>query len=215
MSVTDLQNRSGRVTRPGKRMARTRCAAQAMHETPTRWLAFALACLFLLAGEPALALDQTVNVAVLQQGPVFIVDATAETPVAINTAWEVLTDFDHMTSILGNLTASEVTSRNGNIWTVKQRGVARYGLFTFSFESVREIQLDPMKRIVARNLSGTVTRMSSVTELVPLSQGVQIRYHVEMEPGSMLARMFGLSFVRHEVEEQLQRMMKEMTRRTS
>ena len=150
-----------------------------------------------------------------QQGALFIVDATAEVPVTVDTAWDVLTDFDHMASFLGNLTSSKVASRNGNSWNVKQQGVARYGPFSYAFESVREVQLEPMKRIVARNLSGTVTRMSSVTELAPLGQGVQIKYHVEMEPGSMLARMLGLPFVRHEVEEQMQRMMKEMARRTS
>ena len=72
-----------------------------------------------------------------------------------------------------------------------------------------------MKRIVSKNLSGTVARMSSVAELVALGTGVQIRYHVELEPGSMLARMFGRTFVRHEVEEQLQRMMREMVRRAA
>ena len=133
----------------------------------------------------------------------------------VDTAWDVLTDFDHMTSILGNLTASRIIARNGNIWQVKQEGVAKYGPFSYSFESVREIRLEPMKRIVSKNLSGTVARMSSVAELVALSAGVQIRYHVELEPGSMLARMFGRTFVRHEVEEQLQRMMREMIRRAA
>ena len=80
----------------------------------------------------------------------FIVDAAADVAVPVDTAWDVLTDFDHMTSILGNLTASRIIARNGNIWQVKQEGVARYGPFSYSFESVREIRLEPMKRIVSK-----------------------------------------------------------------
>jgi uncharacterized protein Smg (DUF494 family) len=42
---------------------------------------------------------------------------------------------------------------------------------------------------------------------------VQITYRAEMEFDSLLARLFGASFVRHEIEEQLSAMAKEMARR--
>lgn len=182
----------------------------------TRIVAAALFCLLSLPCEAASDVDQNIDIAVQQNGDTFIIDATMEVPVSVDTAWEVMTDFDHMTSILGNLTLSKVISRNGNVWIVRQEGLAKYGPFSYSFESDRQIHLEPKKRIVARNLTSTATRMDSEAEIVPLNQDVHIKYHIEMVPGSLLVRMFGLPLVRHEVEEQLQRMAREMTlRRTA
>ena len=194
-------------------MATTRCAMGRTHETLVRIWAVPLICLLLFASQAAFGLDRKLDIAVQQVGDTFIVDAAIEVPVPVDLAWDVLTDFDHMTSILGNLTASKVLSRNGNLWRVRQEGVAKYGPFSYSFESVREIRLEPKTRIVSKSLSGTLAQTSSLAEIVPVNQGVQLKYHVEMQTGSMLARMFGLPFVRHEVEEQLQRMVKEMTAR--
>jgi hypothetical protein len=44
-------------------------------------------------------------------------------------------------------------------------------------------------------------------------QVVKIKYHAESVPDSALARMFGESFVRHEVEEQFLALSREMLRR--
>jgi hypothetical protein len=186
---------------------------QVTHAPHARMLVAGFFCLLAVTCEAAFGADQKIDIAVQQSGETFIIDATIDVQVSVETAWEVMTDFDHMTAILGTLTVSKVISRNGNSWIVRQEGVAKYGPFSYSFESDREIQLEPMKRIVARNLSSTLTRMDSEAEIVPLNHGVQIKYHIEMVPGSMLARMFGLPFVRHEVEQQLQRMATEMTLR--
>ena len=172
-----------------------------------------LFCLLALFGEAAFGVEPKVAVTVGQKDEAFIVDATIDVAVPLPTAWEVLTDFDHMTSILSNLKSSKIASREGNTLIVRQNGVARWGLLSFSFESEREIRLEPMKRILAKSLSGTLKRMESEAKIAALDQGVQIRYHAESVPDSVLARMFGASFVRHEVEEQFLEMAKEMLER--
>ncbi len=148
-----------------------------------------------------------------QLGETITVDATLTVEVPLDTVWEVLTDFDHMTAILTNLTLSEVLSRNGNLWIIRQKGVAKYGVLSFPFESEREVRLEPMKRILARNLTGTLKRMDSELNIASQEQKVRLRYHAEIVPDSLLGRFFGATFVRHEVEEQLQRMVSEMQRR--
>ena len=173
----------------------------------------ALFCLLALFGEAAFGVEPKVAVTVGQKDEAFIVDATIDVPVPLPTAWEVLTDFDHMTSILSNLKSSKIASREGNTWIVRQNGVARYGLLSFSFESEREIRLEPMTRILAKSLSGTAKRMESATQIVALDQAVKVNYHAEIVPDSFLARMFGAPFVRHEVEEQFLKMAKEMLER--
>jgi hypothetical protein len=180
---------------------------------PRRVPAILLSCLLALSGEAALGVEPTVVVTVAQSGDVLIVDATMNVQVPLATAWAVLTDFDHMTVIVGNLTSSKVTSRDGNTWIVRQEGVARYGLLSFPFQSEREIRLDPMRRILARNLSGTLKGMESEAKILPVHEGVQITYHTEIVPDSLLARIFGAPFLRHEFEEQFLSMAREMARR--
>lgn len=175
----------------------------------------ALSFLVFLSSGASFGAEPRVVVGVSQAGEVFIVDAAIDAPVTLKTAWEVLVDFDHMTAILSNLTSSNVVSREGNTLIVKQDGVAKYGLFSFAFQSEREVRLEPMKRILTKNLSGTAKRMESEVKLGQTNpdQGVQIEYRAEIVPDSMLARMFGASFVRHEIEEQFRLMAVEMKRR--
>jgi hypothetical protein len=169
--------------------------------------------LLALLGDGALGAERAVAVTVAQSGEAFLVDVIADVQVPVAIAWDVLTDFDHMTAILGNLTASRVVRRTGNTWIVRQTGVARFGLLSFAFESEREIRLEPMTRILAVSLSGNVKRMNSEATILPLAQGVQIRYHADIVPESALARIFGASFVRHEYAEQFSELVAEMIRR--
>lgn len=178
-----------------------------------RFLWLALALLTVSLSSAAHVVEPVVIASASQLGETITVDATLTVEVSLDTAWEVLTDFDHMTSILTNLTLSEVLSRNGNLWVIRQKGVARYGLLSFPFESEREVRLEPMKRILARNLTGTLKRMDSELNISSREQVVQLHYHAEIVPDSLLGRFFGATFVRHEVEEQLQRMATEMERR--
>ena len=158
--------------------------------------------------------EREVAVAVREAGDAFIVQATIRPPVSLRTAWDVLVDFDHMVGILSNLTASKVVSRNGNVLIVKQEGVARLGIFSFPFTAEREIRMEPQKRIVAKNLSGTLRRMESELRLVPTgAEGIRIEYRAEFAFDSIVAGLFGVSFLNHEVEEQFQSIVAEMKRR--
>ena len=114
-----------------------------------RWTAL-LASLFIAAGQPAAAAEHEASITLARRGEAFVVDATLSFPVTLKTAWDVLTDYDRMAAILGNLSSSQVVSRDGNTWLVRQKGVARYGPFSYAFFSEREVRLEPMKRIVSR-----------------------------------------------------------------
>jgi ribosome-associated toxin RatA of RatAB toxin-antitoxin module len=173
---------------------------------------FSLVCL--LAAN-AFAADQDIVVTVRETGERFLVEATIKAPVSQQTAWDVLVDYDHMTSILSNLSASQVISRKGNHLIIKQEGVVRYGLLSHSFQVEREIRLEPMKRILTKNLSGSLKRMESEVRLKPSNNGppVVIEYRAEFVFDSILAGLFAESFLNHEVEEQFQSMVAEMKRR--
>lgn len=171
--------------------------------------------LFVCCISIAFGMEPMLTATVSQLGEVIVVDVLADVPVALGTAWDVLTDFENMTTFIGNVTVSKVIRREGNMVVVYQKGVARHGLLSLSFESEREIRMDPMKRIQTKSLSGSVKRMESESRFSQSERGTQIRYRAEVEPDSMLARMFGASFIQHEIEEQFHEMSKEMIRRQS
>ena len=173
------------------------------------------ACAFalLILSCTAFAADPEVKVAIEKRGDAFIVDTTVDFAVPLRTAWDVLTDFDNMVGILSNLTSSKITGRKGNTLIVEQVGKARYGFFSYSFASEREIRLEPMKRILARQLAGNAKRFASELELSQTGIGTQARYHAEVTPDSGLARTFGGPFIQHEIEEQFTAMAAEMLRR--
>lgn len=175
----------------------------------------ALAFLVLLFGGNAFGAEPEVAVAVSEAGEAFVVEAMIRVPVTQRTAWEVLVDFDHMTGILNNLTSSRVARRDGDFLVVRQEGIARFGLFSYPFQVEREVRLEPMKRILTRNLSGSLKRMESEVRLIPASKGqlMQIAYRAEFVFDSLIAGLFGAAFLRHEVEEQFLLMTAEMKRR--
>ena len=65
-----------------------------------RMPAVTMFCALALFAAAAFGFDPKVAVTVGQKDEAFIVDATIDVAVPLPTAWEVLTDFDHMTSIL-------------------------------------------------------------------------------------------------------------------
>jgi len=172
------------------------------------WLVLCVSC----AGS-AFAMEPSLAVTVAQIGDAFVVEVVAEVPVPLAGVWEVLTDFENMALFIGNIKSSRVVRREENTLWVRQEGVAEYGPFSLPFKSEREIRLEPKRRIVAKSLSGSMKRMESEARLRQLNDGVQISYHAEAVPDSALARMFGATIVRHEVEEQFREMTSEMMRR--
>ncbi len=159
---------------------------------------------------------ESVRVEVSTLGPAYVVEARMDVPVAAGIAWGVLTDFDHMASILNNLDSSRVIQRDGNRLVIRQTGVARYGPISHAFEIEREIRLVPTHHIHARNLSGSLKRMESDLWLnAAAATQVHIAYHAEFEFDSLLAKLFGAPFLQHEIEEQFRLMVAEMQRRAT
>ncbi|MGV8803371.1 MAG: SRPBCC family protein [Polaromonas sp.] len=153
------------------------------------------------------------DVRVVHSGETFTVDVTVHTPAAPALAWAVLTDFDHMAGFLPNLTSSQIMERSDTLLKVAQKGVARFGFFSKSFESIREIELNPSVEIRANNVGGNLKRMQSVMQLQPEGTGTRLTYHADVVPGFWFPPMIGPSLVRHETAEQISAMLKEMLRR--
>lgn len=153
------------------------------------------------------------DVRVEGSGGNFTVDLTMYAPVAPSLAWAVLTDFEHMGEFVPNLVSSEVIERSDNVLKVNQKGVARYGLFSANFESIREIRLSPPREIRAHGVGGNIRRMESVMQLQTEGAGTRLNYHAEVLPGFWFPPLIGPALVRHDTAEQFSAMLREMTRR--
>ena len=165
-----------------------------------------------LAAEGQSAVSEN-DVQVERAGTSFRVALSIYVPVAPSLAWSVMSDFDHMAEFLPDLNSSQVTEHSDNLLKVKQKGVARYGLFSSRFESIREIRLTPQSEIRAHGVGGNIERMESVMQLHTESGGTRLTYHAEVTPGFWFPPFIGPALVRHQTAEQFSAMVQEMKRR--
>lgn len=125
----------------------------------------------------------------------------------------VLTDFDHMSAFIPNLTESRVIARAGNTYRIRQQGKAKFGPFSFPFESERQIEWFPDGRLVAQAVSGSSKFMRSEMRYQATADGTRIDYQLEVIPDRWLPSSIGVSFMRHELAEQFSALAREMARR--
>ena len=134
-------------------------------------------------------------------------------PVLPKRAWEVMTDFDHMAEFVPNLQSSKVLNRNGNHLKVQQKGSYNIALWNFPFESVREVDLFPITKVVSHSTGGTVKSMESTTRLEPDGQNTRIQYSATLVSGFPLPPLIGSTLLGNEVRDQFQAMRDEMIKR--
>jgi len=163
--------------------------------------------------QAAIAYNNDIQVKVKHDGEQVIVDAEFIVPVVPQQAWAVLTDFENIPSFNSGVLSSKVTSRAGNNLHVWQKGISKYGFLSFSFESIREINLIPFKKIQERMISGSMRKMEETTKLLLEGKHTRIAYHAVFIPGMRVPPLLGNVFIRHEAREQFQQLANEIIRR--
>jgi hypothetical protein len=173
--------------------------------------AAALACvpLTLAATDP----DADIDVKVTRAGDTLVIDVGARVPVSQQEAWDVLTDFDHMATIVSNLESSRVLERSDGRVVVAQKGGRNEGVLRFAFETVREVELRPYSYMRAHLLSGTVERLDGTTTLTPRNDGTFIASHGDCVTGTWVPPLVGEIFLRNATREQYADLRREMIRR--
>ncbi|MBS4096477.1 MAG: SRPBCC family protein [Sulfuricella sp.] len=187
-----------------------------IHDDWARIARLALLYCFVVAGnvcaDPLREPEVTVNIARGEE-TVVSVDAVMHVPVAPQEAWAVLTDFERFPDFIPNLQTSRIVSKPGEPPHLEQKGKLRYGILSFSYESLREFELTPPETIKSRVLKGNMKRMETITRIAVESGGVRITYHNEAVPSFWVAPLIGAAFIRHEVTEQFGAIIGEMLRR--
>lgn len=156
-----------------------------------------------------------VEVKATREGEEMTLTATMYAPVNPRVAWAVLTDFDRMAGWVPNLQESRIVSRpDERPLRLAQKGMKRVGLLTFSFESVREIELAPIQKTMkAKGLSGNMRKLESTTRVSPEGEGTRIEYHLEFIPNYWVPPLIGPALIRRESRLQFEAIIEEMVRR--
>jgi hypothetical protein len=193
--------------------SRSLLAAHAL--SPARAWAGTVILILLGFCSPGLAVDAPTNVAVSARraGDTIVVDTVAFVPVPPKAAWQVLTDFEHMTRIMPDLEVSRVLSRDADGVIVQQRGKASRGPFTFTFETVRRIRLRPYEEIEGKLLSGTMKKSEGVTRLIAEGTGTRIVSHGEFIPDFWIPPLIGVKVIEMETRRQFEGLIREILRR--
>lgn len=140
--------------------------------------------------------------------------AIIHAPVSPRVAWAVLTDFDRMAGWVPNLQESRIVSGpDERPLRLAQKGMKRVGLLTFSFESVREIELMPIRTIKAKVVSGNMRKLESTMRVSPEGEGTRLEYHLELIPNYWVPPLIGPALIRRESRLQFEAIIDEMVRR--
>lgn len=178
-----------------------------------------LACAALCAPGMAAAVPTDsggeLDVALADNGAVVTIVAGFTVPVDARLAWEVMTDYDHMTQFLPHLESSKIVERRAdNRLLVEQRGSVPVGPLSLPFIYVREVELRPYTEFRSRVISGTVERADVTTQLFAAAGGAtRVAYRSEVVPGAWVPLGVGRAIISNNLREQLSSMRAEMLRR--
>src|SRR5208282_6367575 len=104
-----------------------------------------IGCLLILgmASKSMGGTDAPVSATLMQNGDVYSISAEFTAPVDPLTAWNVLTDYDHMSNFIASI-RGHIRSEKGDDLLVHQVATGGFLIFTVSVEALLKIHEDPM-----------------------------------------------------------------------
>jgi hypothetical protein len=110
------------------------------------------------------------------------VEGRFETPASSEAAWDVLTAYDDLASVVSSITSSRTVSRDDHRRTVEQVMSGKAGFFRKRIYLLLQIQESPTK-ITFEDVSGKSFKSYSGTwEVVDGTEGVEVRYTLNATP---------------------------------
>ena len=153
------------------------------------------------------------TVDIVQSDDGYVANVVMFAPVPPSVAWDVLTDFDNMNKWVPNVRESKSTARDGNAITVEQKGVAKFGLLSSPYTSVRKMQLEPQNSILSTQVSGSMRRLVSLMKLSAEGNGTRLDYKLEIVPSGIAATVMSKEFLQQEITQQFTAIVGEMVKR--
>lgn len=141
-----------------------------------------------------------------------IVQAEAQLDASLETAWRVLTDYEHYAEFIPDLKSSRVLARSGNTAIVEQKGEAGFFFYHFPLEVTFSVTEIPGNTVSSRAISGTFREMIGTYVLTETRAGVRLVYTGRLVPSFTLPPLVGVPAVRSAVERQFLALAREIRR---
>jgi ribosome-associated toxin RatA of RatAB toxin-antitoxin module len=165
-----------------------------------------------LADKPAAANPQVV-VEARRDGDAVVVVAHSSLNAQRQTAWEVLTDYEHYPQFVPDLTSSKVLARSGNTAIVEQKGVAGFFLFHFPLEVRLSVTEYPFEQVTSSSIGGNFKDTTGAYQLIVEGEQLRVTYTGRLIPTFRLPPFFGVTAIRIAVEKQFTGLVREIQRR--
>jgi hypothetical protein len=179
-----------------------------------RWVFLLLLAAVPLLAQPA-APDADITVAVRKDGQTIFVDVDCPVHAPIPVIWQVLTDYDNMSSFIGGLEYSAIEGRRDNLLIVRQKGKARLGLLTFAFDNVREVEIVPSVEIRSHHVSGDLESSSFTTRIIDVDGTPHIINIGRYVPKAWVPPLVGPALIGGETRRQFADIRAEIQRRSA
>ena len=162
--------------------------------------------------EPASA-AQDIEVTAKKLSDMVVIDVSMLVAATPREAWDVLTDYDHMSKFLPNLQSSKILSKSPTRLEVAQKGGVTHGPISITFDVVRDVQLKPYSEIVSHVISGNLKKVDGTTRLAPEGDGTRITFHSESIPNIWVPPGIGPTLIENETRDQFGDMRDEIIKR--
>ena len=159
-----------------------------------------------------IAADARDSVRAWRDDDAVIVQAEAQLDASLETAWRVLTDYEHYAEFIPDLKSSRVLARSGNTAIVEQRGEAGFFFYHFPLEVTFSVTEIPGNTVSSRAISGTFREMIGTYVLTETRAGVRLVYTGRLVPSFTLPPLVGVPAVRAAVERQFLALAREIRR---
>ena len=170
----------------------------------------AVLVLAVAAGVARGATPEPITVEARREGDAVIVDAHALLHADLETAWDVLTDYDRYAEFIPDLKSSRIVARSGATVIVEQKGQAGFFLFRFPMEVTLSVTEDPRNGITSRAIAGTFREMTGSYTLVRDGNELRFTYSGRMVPDFLLPPLIGTAAVKAAVKKQFGALVKQM-----
>jgi carbon monoxide dehydrogenase subunit G len=185
-----------------------------MMATAVRPVLFAIVLAIVSAVAHAVSPDsRTIAVAIHRDGEAFVVDVDFTVDATPQEAWNVLTDYDHMSEFVSNLTMSRIIHRASDNVEVAQTSRLKFGFIDLKFDNVREIEFVPLQEIRSRLVRGDMRMSAFTTRLAVEGNATRITNHGRFIPDRWIPPLIGTLMLEAETRKQFGELRAEILRR--
>jgi carbon monoxide dehydrogenase subunit G len=154
-----------------------------------------------------------IKVAVHRDGKEFQVDVDFTVAATPRQAWDVLTDYEHMSQFVSTVAASRVVGHERGNLQVAQTVQTKLGPFDMKFDNVRDIELLPLQEIRSTLIQGDMKSSEFTTRVALEGDMTRVTNHGRFTPDRWVPPLIGTAMIEAQTRKQFAEFRAEILRR--